>query len=139
VDTLDGTVVARKSGKTLTLIDIAYSKQIIERGAKHMAIQVDASNFEELKNGDLPVLIDFWAEWCGPCKAVAPVIEALAGEMDGKLVVGKCDVDTSGDLAAQFGVRSIPTMVLLKGGEEVERIVGAVPKDEILNKVTPHL
>ena len=99
-----------------------------------MEVQITSENFESLKAGNLPLVVDFWATWCGPCRMLAPVIEELAKEYEGKLVVGKCDVEESEDLAAQFGVRNIPTVVFLKDGELVDKLVGAVSKQKFEEK-----
>jgi len=93
----------------------------------------------EVLQSPLPVLVDFWAAWCGPCRAVAPTVEALASEYAGKLKVVKLDVDESGDVAGQFGVQSIPTLMLFKGVQPVERLVGAYPKPAIVSKIQQYL
>jgi len=85
----------------------------------------------EVLESQIPVLIDFWAEWCGPCKMIGPHVEALAAEYAGKAKVYKVDVDSEGELAMRFGVMSIPTLIMIKGGQEVDRITGAGPKDQI--------
>jgi len=103
-------------------------------------ISVDDANFQaEVLTSDKPVLVDFWAIWCGPCKMIAPIVEELAKEYDGKLKVTKMDVDANPRTAMQYGIRSIPTLMVFKGGQVVEQIVGAVPKRHLLDKVTPHL
>lgn len=95
-------------------------------------VTITSSNYEtEVTNSEVPVLIDFWAEWCMPCKMVAPVLEELSEEYDGKLKIGKLDVDSEGELAMKFSVQSIPTLILFKNGQEVARKVGAVPKPAI--------
>ncbi len=104
------------------------------------AIHLDEKNFEsEVLKSSTPVLVDFWAEWCGPCKMIGPIIDQLAVELQGKLKVAKVNVDDSPVLAGQFNVMSIPTMLIFKGGQPVEQIVGALPKDRLLAKLTPHL
>ena len=89
------------------------------------------ANFAEIINTDQPVLVDFWATWCGPCRALAPVVEELAHEFAGKAVVGKCNVDDCDDLPMNFSIRSIPTLLFFKNGQVVDRIVGAAPKADI--------
>ncbi|MGA2622591.1 MAG: thioredoxin [Bacteroidota bacterium] len=103
-------------------------------------VQVEDTNFQaEVLNSSIPVLVDFWAVWCGPCKMIAPVVEDLAKDYDGKLKVMKMDVDSNPKTAMQYGIRSIPTLLVFKGGQVVEQIVGAVPKRHLVDKVTPHL
>lgn len=93
------------------------------------------ANFAEILNTDMPVMVDFWATWCGPCRALAPVIEELAGEYAGKAVIGKCNVDDCDELPVKYGIRSIPTLLFFKSGELVDRLVGAAPKAGIAAKL----
>ncbi|MBR0180699.1 MAG: thioredoxin [Prevotella sp.] len=90
-----------------------------------MEVTITSENFESLKNGQEPLVVDFWATWCGPCRMVGPVISKLAEKYDGKIVVGKCDVEDNEDLASEFGIRNIPTILFFKGGEVVDKVVGA--------------
>lgn len=99
-----------------------------------MEVTITNENFASLKAGKLPLVVDFWATWCGPCRMVAPIIEELAGTYDGQIVVGKCDVEENDDLAAEFGIRNIPTILFFKGGEVVDKIIGAQPKAKIEEK-----
>ncbi len=95
----------------------------------------DADFTEEVLNSDLPVLVDFWADWCGPCKMVAPVVEELANDYDGRLKVMKVDVDSSPLTAGNYGIRSIPTLLIFKDGKPVQQVVGAVPKQMLQEKI----
>lgn len=105
-----------------------------------MALEITESNFDELvMNSDKPVVIDFWAAWCGPCKMIGPVIEEMAGEYEGKAVIGKVDVDQNPSISAKFGVRNIPTVLFIKGGEVVDKSVGAVPKGQLVEKLEAQL
>ena len=105
-----------------------------------MALEFTEENFEStaLKSNKL-VMVDFWAEWCGPCRMVGPHVEELSKEYEGKAVVGKVNVDLHGGIAAQFGVRNIPTIVFLKNVELVDKVVGAVPKDQLAEKLDAHI
>ncbi len=100
-----------------------------------MALAINSSNFETLTSGDKLVIIDFWAQWCGPCKALSPIIEELAQEYENEVIIGKCDVDENNELAAQFGVMNIPMLVFLKNGEMADALVGLVSKDAIVKKI----
>ena len=103
-------------------------------------IEITDSNFEhEVLDSDKPVLLDFWAVWCGPCKHIAPVVEEIAKDYEGRLKVGKVDVDMNPEISMKFGVRSIPTLMVFKGGKVVEQVIGAVHKRNLLDKVTPHI
>ena len=99
-----------------------------------MEVQVTSENLESLKNGAQPLVVDFWATWCGPCRMVAPIISELAEKYDGKVVVGKCDVEENDDLAAEFGIRNIPTILFFKNGEVVDKLVGAASKQKFEEK-----
>ncbi len=101
-----------------------------------MALEITDANFDaEVINSDKPVLIDFWAVWCGPCKLIAPVVEEVAKEYEGKFKVGKMDIDNNPNVAMKYGIRSIPTLLIFKDGKVVDQIVGAVPKNVITSKM----
>jgi thioredoxin 1 len=104
------------------------------------AVAVTGANFEtEVLQSSVPVLVDFWATWCGPCRMVAPTVEAIAAENAGRLKVAKVDVDESQEIAVRYGVQSIPTLILFKEGDAVERLIGNYPKPAILAKIQRHL
>ncbi len=101
-----------------------------------MALEVNDSNFEEIVlQSDKPVIVDFWAEWCVPCRMIAPALEEISGEYSGKALVAKCDVDNSPSVTAKFGIRNIPTVLYFKEGKVVDKQVGAVPKINFVNKL----
>lgn len=103
-------------------------------------MEVDAGAFkQEVLEEDVPVLVDFWAEWCGPCRMLAPVVEEIAGEMAGKLKVVKVNVDLNPSIAASYGIMSIPTLILFKGGKPVEKLIGYMPKAKIMEVINRHL
>ena len=103
-------------------------------------VTITDANFEsEVIKSNIPVLIDFWATWCGPCKAIAPIVEDLAKEYDGKVKVGKVDVDDNQQTAIKYGIRSIPTLLIMKNGKVNDTIVGAVPKTQIVQKLNASL
>lgn len=105
-----------------------------------MALEITDANFEELvMKSDKPVLVDFWAEWCGPCRMVGPIVEELAKEYEGKAVIGKLDVDANSNIPVQFGVRNIPTLLIFKNGQLVDKQVGAVPKSVLNEKLAKQL
>lgn len=100
-----------------------------------MEVQITNENFETYRNGELPLVVDLWATWCGPCRMVAPIISEQAQEYDGKVVIGKCDVEENDDVASEFGVRNIPTILFFKGGQLVDKFVGAATKGVLEEKV----
>ena len=100
-----------------------------------MALEITDNNFNEILADGKPVVIDCWAPWCGPCKMVGPIIEELAGEYEGKALIGKCDVDENGDVAAEYGIRNIPTVLFFKNGELVDKQVGSAPKPTYAAKI----
>ena len=101
-----------------------------------MALEFTDSNFDELViNSDKPVIVDFWAEWCGPCRMVGPIVQEIGTDYDGKAVVGKVNVDNNPGISAKFGIRNIPTILFFKNGEIVDKQVGAVPKQVLVDKL----
>ena len=105
-----------------------------------MALEITDSSFQDtVLKSDKPVLVDFWAVWCGPCKAIAPIMTELAAEYEGRLKVGKLDIDNNQEVSVKYGIRSIPTLLLFKDGKIVDQIVGAVPKAQIVAKLSPHI
>ena len=100
-----------------------------------MELEITSQNFEEIKKQGQPVLIDFWATWCGPCKRLGPIIGEIAAEYDGKAIVGKCDIEENDELTEQFGIMNVPTVVFLKDGKEVDRVVGLAMKNVYEDKL----
>ena len=100
-----------------------------------MALEITDSNFQEILAEGKPVVMDFWAPWCGPCKMVGPIIDELATEYEGKVIIGKCDVDENCDVAAEYGIRNIPTVLFFKNGELVDKQVGSAPKSAYVAKI----
>ena len=105
-----------------------------------MAIEITDANFDELVlKSDKPVLVDFWAEWCGPCRMVGPIVEELAKDFDGKAIIGKVNVDNNPNISMNYGIRNIPTLLIFKNGEIVDKQVGAVPKSVLATKLNAQL
>lgn len=99
------------------------------------AIEINDSNFDQIIASDQPVLVDFWADWCGPCKMIAPAVEELAGDFEGKAVVGKLDVQNNSQIPSRFGIRNIPTLLIFKNGQVVDKQVGVAPKAVLAQKL----
>ena len=105
-----------------------------------MALEITDANFDELvMKSDKPVLVDFWAEWCGPCRMVGPVVEELAKEYEGRAIIGKVNVDNNPEISMKFGIRNIPALLYFKNGEIVDKQIGAVPKSVLDKKIQAHL
>lgn len=102
---------------------------------KIMALEITDATFEDVLKSDKPVVIDFWAEWCGPCRMVGPIVEELATEYDGKVVIGKVDVDNNDEITSKYGIRNIPTILFIKNGEVVDKQVGAAQKSALVEKI----
>ena len=107
--------------------------------SEHTLNFTDAAFDQDVINSETPVLVDFWAPWCGPCKAMGPTVDALAAEYQGKVKIGKLNTDENQQTAMRFGIRSIPTLLLFKGGKVVDQKVGAMPKPELIKMLTPHV
>lgn len=105
-----------------------------------MALEITDVNFKEVVlESEKPVLVDFWATWCGPCRTIAPIIDEISDELTGKAIVGKVNVDDNSETPVEYGIRSIPTLLIFKNGEVVDRVVGAVPKDQIISKLNEQM
>ncbi|HNY62616.1 MAG TPA: thioredoxin [Bacteroidales bacterium] len=104
-----------------------------------MTVEINGANFEEITKSDKLIVIDFWAQWCGPCRALTPIIEEVAKEYEGRAIIGKCDTDANNDIAMQFGVRNIPMIIFLKNGDVKDVHVGLIKKPELVKKIESFL
>ena len=104
-----------------------------------MALAINKENFKTLLDGDKLVVIDFWATWCGPCRSIAPIVEEVATEFEGKAVIGKCDIEENDEITAQFGIMNIPTLVFIKKGQLLDRHVGVIRKEDLVEKINKYL
>lgn len=104
-----------------------------------MTVEINSANFEEITKSDKLIVIDFWAQWCGPCRALTPIIEEVAKEYEGRAIIGKCDTDANNDIAIQFGVRNIPMIIFLKNGDVKDVHVGLIKKPELVKKIESFL
>ena len=104
-----------------------------------MALEIKKENFEEIISSDKLVVIDFWAEWCGPCRTIAPIVNELAEEFADQALIGKCNVEDNDDITMKYGVRNIPTIIFVKGGEVVDKQIGACSKEDLSAKIKAHL
>lgn len=115
---------------------LPLSRLLYHQKLEKMALEFTDANFEDLAmKSDKPVMIDFWAEWCGPCRMVDPIVREMAKEYEGKAVIGKVNVDVNPDISARYGIRNIPTIIFLKNGQMVDKSVGAVPKNILTEKL----
>jgi len=118
-----------------SIFELEICKRLTTQTIKNMAIEITDANYEQLATSGKLVVIDFWAPWCGPCRAIAPTIEELSNEYEGKAVIGKLNVDDNPETCEKFGIRNIPTIIFVKNGAVVDKQVGAVPKSTLISKI----
>ena len=121
--------------QNLTDVNLGGREKSLLAGTSMLTAKMTDANFEELVNSGKPMVLDFWAEWCGPCRMVGPIIDELATEYEGRVTIGKMDVDNNNDVVAQFGIRNIPTVLFFKDGKVVDKQVGAAPKTTFVSKI----